>query len=362
MANKVYIVDDQGDKGETSSSRINSTNKTNSSASGSRVNPASRGAVSTGYSRTGNYDRDSRTTRTSKEETSSKKAKDEEIEALAREMLRRKEKRKSIIAVAAAVVVVLSMGAFVYMAVLSPNSTGTQKNAKLGDVFKKAQFDNTVNSQNNTGNDSVVIHYDEEKEIPDILPEFNDLLAVNSKIVGWLKMDPVVDSAKDGFPVTQTTDNEYYLDHDIYQKSDRNGTIFLDTNCDILGPSTNLILYGHHMKSGNMFGLLEKYQDESYYQNHKYIYFDTLYETGTYEVMYVFRSHVFSENEIAFKYYQFIDAYSEVEFDSYMNDMAEMSLYDTGVTAQFGDRLLTLSTCDYQEKDGRFVVVAKKIK
>ena len=77
--------------------------------------------------------------------------------------------------------------------------------------------------------------------------------------------------------------------------------------------------------------------------------------------MYVFRSHVYTSGEIAFKYYQFIDATSEEEFNSYMTEMSNLSYYDTGVTATYGDRLLTLSTCDYQEKDGRFVVVAKKI-
>ncbi len=77
--------------------------------------------------------------------------------------------------------------------------------------------------------------------------------------------------------------------------------------------------------------------------------------------MYVFRSHVFKAEDVSFKYYQFIDAYSEVEFDSYMKEMAEMSLFDTGVTASYGDQLLTLSTCDYEEENGRFVVVAKRI-
>ena len=77
--------------------------------------------------------------------------------------------------------------------------------------------------------------------------------------------------------------------------------------------------------------------------------------------MYVFRSRVYNEEDIVFKYYQFIDANSEQEFNSYMQEMAEMSLYDTGVTAEYGDQLLTLSTCDYQEKDGRFVVVAKRV-
>ena len=135
----------------------------------------------------------------------------------------------------------------------------------------------------------------------------------------------------------------------------------MDKDCDVLKPSTNLILYGHHMKSGQMFGNLSLYSDQSYYEKHPYIQFDTIYEKGLYEIMYVFRSRVYSEDEIVFKYYQFIDAQSEQEFDSYMNDMEGMSLYDTGVTAQYGDRLLTLSTCDYQEKNGRFVVVAKRV-
>ena len=77
--------------------------------------------------------------------------------------------------------------------------------------------------------------------------------------------------------------------------------------------------------------------------------------------MYVFRTKIYNEEDIVFKYYQFIDALSEQEFDSYMQEMAEMSFYDTGVTAQYGDQLLTLSTCDYNVNDGRFVVVAKKI-
>lgn len=170
-----------------------------------------------------------------------------------------------------------------------------------------------------------------------------------------------IDNTKIDYPVMQTVDNEYYLDHNMEQKYDKNGTIFMDKDCDVLKPSTNYILYGHHMKNGQMFGGLDLYKDKAYYDEHPYISFDTIYEKGTYQIMYVFRSKVYKEDEIAFKYYQFIDANGEVEFESYMKEMAEMSLYDTGVTAQFGDQLLTLSTCDYQETDGRFVVVAKKI-
>jgi len=110
-----------------------------------------------------------------------------------------------------------------------------------------------------------------------------------------------------------------------------------------------------------MFGTLDDYSDENYYKKHPTIQFDTIYEKGTYEIMYVFRSKVYSEEDITFKYYQFINATSEKEFNSYLKEMADMSLYDTGVTASYGDQLLTLSTCDYQEEQGRFVVVAKRV-
>lgn len=209
------------------------------------------------------------------------------------------------------------------------------------------------------GDDKVIINYDTEEEqiIPEVLDEYKNLLKKNKKLIGWVKID---DTYID-YPVMQTTDNEYYLDHNLNQEYDKNGSIFMDKDCDVIKPSTNLILYGHHMQSGKMFGGLDKYSSQEYYKEHRYIEFDTIYEKGIYEVMYVFRSRVYSEADVVFKYYQFIDAMSEVEFDSYMKEMASVSLYDTGVTAGYGDRLLTLSTCDYQEKNGRFVVVAKRV-
>ena len=192
--------------------------------------------------------------------------------------------------------------------------------------------------------------------LPDVLDEYKTLYEKNKKLIGWLK----IDDTNIDYPVMQTTDNEYFLTHNINQQKDRNGALFLDKDCDVLAPSTNLIVYGHHMRSGNMFGTLDKYSSEEYYKEHPEIQFDSIYEKGTYEVMYVFRSRIYNEEDVVFKYYQFIDAMSQQEFDSNMQEMAAMSLYDTGVTASYGDRLLTLSTCDYYVDDGRFVVVAKR--
>ena len=160
----------------------------------------------------------------------------------------------------------------------------------------------------------------------------------------------------------QADDNEYYLSHNFDRKDDKAGCLFLDSKCDAVHGNDNYIIYGHHLTSGRMFSSLSDYESESYYKKHPTITFDTIYEEGTYQVMYAFRSRVYDETDVNFKYYEFIDTDSDQEFNSYMNEMKGASYYDTGVTAVRGDKLLTLSTCDYKEENGRFVVVAKKIK
>lgn len=202
------------------------------------------------------------------------------------------------------------------------------------------------------------ITVEEKKDMPPILAKYETLYKKNKKLIGWLK----IDDTNIDYPVMQTVNNEYYLDHNFNQEYDKNGSLFLDKDCNAAFPNTNMIIYGHHMKSGKMFGNLNYYSKESYYKEHPQIQFDTIYEEGLYDIMYVFRSRIYNEDEVVFKYYQFFDVNSEDEFYSAMDEMARMSLYDTGVTAEYGDKLITLSTCDSSEEDGRFVVVAKKIK
>lgn len=275
-------------------------------------------------------------------------------DAYVQKMLKQRERNRRLLILACSFFAVCSLGYFGFYSyhMYRTNATYDQwselkeKNAEV-ETKKPVQDDSPV-----------VIHYDDQnREVPEVLEKYKNLLNKNKKLIGWLQ----IDDTKINYPVMQTTDNEYYLTHNMNQEYDKNGTIFMDKDCDVLKPSTNFILYGHNMVSGQMFHKLEDYEKKEFCEKHPYINFDTIYETGIYQVMYVFRSKVYSEGEITFKYYQFIDAFSEQEFDSNMQEMAEMSLYDTGVTAQYGDQLLTLSTCDYQEKNGRFVVVAKKV-
>ena len=275
---------------------------------------------------------------------------DKDMQKQILEELKRQERRRRLIVIAASLVAIACFSYFgVYYFFSIRTNMDYEQLAEL-----KGSDALTVNQS--SPND-FSLHKTSVK-LPDVLDEYKTLYEKNKKLIGWLKIDDTIID----YPVMQTSNNEYYLDHNFNQEYDKNGSLFLDCDCNIYPRSTNLIIYGHHMKSGQMFGQLQKYAKESYAEKHSLIQFDSIYEKATYQVMYVFRSQVYNEDDLVFKYYQFINANSEEEFNSYMKEMAAMSLYDTGVTASYGDSLLTLSTCDHSQTDGRFVVVAKRIK
>ena len=274
-------------------------------------------------------------------------------EYVQQELKRRERRRRILISVCA----VLGAACLLYVGFYGYEDYRTRKSyEEMASIKESAQ--NTPYYEAADESEAPTINYtNEDKNAPEVLEEYKKLYNSNKKLIGWLK----IDDTNIDYPVMQTNNNEYYLDHNMNQEKDRNGALFLDKDCDVINRSTNLIIYGHHMKSGRMFGNLDDYKSEKYYKKHPIIQFDTIYEKGTYEIMYVFRSKVYNEGEVVFKYYQFIDCYSEQEFESNMKEMAALSLYDTGVKAEYGDKLLTLSTCDSTVDDGRFVVVAKKV-
>lgn len=273
----------------------------------------------------------------------------EHVEKEAKRILAAWDRRRKILIAACGVVAAVSIGYFGYYYFMTDRAeTSYDELAELKKQDNSALPDILVTVESGEEKEEIVLT---------VLDEYKILYNKNKSLIGWLK----IDDTNIDYPVLQSPDPDYYLTHNFYQEYDKNGSIFLDPACDVVDRNVNLILYGHHMQSGKMFGSLNKYSQKSFFEKHRYITFDTIYEKGTYEVMYVFRSRIYNEDEIVFKYYQFIDVASETEFYSNMNEMAELSLYDTGVTAAYGDELLTLSTCDYQETNGRFVVVAKRI-
>ena len=194
----------------------------------------------------------------------------------------------------------------------------------------------------------------EESDSENSIDLYN-LYLINNDVVGWIR----IEGTNINYPVMQNS--EYYLRRNIYKEYSTYGTPFLADYCNI-NLSDNLIIYGHHIKSGMMFADLDKYKSYDYYLNHKTIKLYKLQGTETieeeYKIISCFKTTV---NKGGFKYYNFFNATSEADYNSFLEQCRELSFYNTEDTAKYRDKLITLSTCEYSLNNGRMVVVAKKI-
>ena len=188
--------------------------------------------------------------------------------------------------------------------------------------------------------------------------KFADLYKQNNDFMGWLKLD---DTCID-YPVMFTpNDEEYYIHRDFDGSYSSSGTLFIGKLSDPITPSDNVIIYGHNMKAGTMFYPLLKYEKKDFYEGHKYIEFDTIDDNCTYEVIAAFRTVINESDPSNFDYYNFANANSKEEFDEYVSKVKSKTPYDIPTTAEYGDKLITLSTCAYHADEGRYVVVAKRV-
>lgn len=189
-----------------------------------------------------------------------------------------------------------------------------------------------------------------------MLPGYAVLYAENSDLFGWIQ----IPDTELSYPVMYTPDDpEYYLRRAFDRSKSVSGVPFLDGDCPEDGG--NYLIYGHHMSSGTMFALLPSYAKQEFYEEHPVIRFDTLFERGEYEVMAAFYSKAYrTDEQDVFRYYQYTDLRNPERFQKYVEQVKAAALYDTGITAEYGDQLLTLSTCNYHTDNGRFVVVARK--
>ena len=191
---------------------------------------------------------------------------------------------------------------------------------------------------------------------PQIISYFQEYVDKNPDFVGWIK----VDGTKLDYPLMHVPgDNEKYVHRNIEGNYSVQGLPFINGKCSLDPRSDNLIIYGHHMKNGSQFGTLMDYKDETYWKEHPVIHMSTLYKETEYEVLAAFYDRVYYTHENVFKFYQFINAENEEDFNYAVEQFKKKALYDTGVTAEYGDHLITLVTCAYHTDNGRFVVVAR---
>lgn len=205
--------------------------------------------------------------------------------------------------------------------------------------------------------ESMIIDTDETND-DGSLRKYDELYKKNPDFFGWLQ----IEGTKINYPVMyRKGDSDYYLHRDFYGNYSDSGMIFIDGDCPADG--NYYLIYGHHMNNGTMFGELPKYGDKKFYEEHKTIFFDTRYEIRDYEVVAAFYAKAYPDGEEeGFCYYQYKNLNSESAFNEYVANVKAISVYDTGVTPVYGDELITLSTCNYHTSDGRFAVVARKVK
>ena len=187
------------------------------------------------------------------------------------------------------------------------------------------------------------------------------LFEQNNDLAAWL----ILPGTELDYPVLYTPEEpEFYLRRAFDGSYAVSGSLFIGADCAPSG--SNIIIYGHNMKDGSMFGGLDAYADEAFAREHSEMIYDLIsqdgsYERLTFEVMAAFYSRVYRVNEAdVFRYYYGTDLSDPEDFQSYVEAAMSASLYDLGVTAEYGDRLLTLSTCSYHTDDGRFVIIARE--
>lgn len=189
------------------------------------------------------------------------------------------------------------------------------------------------------------------------IKQVKTLKSENSDIIGWIE----IENTKINYPVLQTTDDEYYLTHNYKKEKTEKGSIFLSKDYNWDRPSDNLQIYGHNLGNGEMFQELLKYTDEKFYKEHPNIRFTTANEDSIFEIIAVFKSKVYYKSDKdVFRYYYFINAETEKEYNDFIENAKKASLYKINATAKYKEQLMTLSTCSYHTEDGRFVVVARK--
>lgn len=228
-----------------------------------------------------------------------------------------------------------------------------------GDIFSRGYVDDDTSVITFEVPQAVRESIDRDaEEKPDMTPVYQGMKRDNPDFAGYLKIEGIGVE----YPVMYSPeDPERYLTKDFMMEKSVQGLPFIDARCKVDPASDNLIIYGHNMKDGSIFGKLDSYQNKDFCRAHSLIQYDTLEGPQTYKVVYAFYDRVYYDDETDFRFYNFIDSKNKDEFAATMSTLAAKSIYNMEVPTEYGDKFITLVTCSYQEDEGRFVVIAKKI-
>ncbi|MEE1035892.1 MAG: class B sortase [Oscillospiraceae bacterium] len=230
---------------------------------------------------------------------------------------------------------------------------------ELSDIVKEAQDAAKATTAAPEGETKPVQATQPENTQPEeggMLPGYAELYEINNDLVGWIR----IEGTEIDYPVMQTPGRtDFYLKRNFNKDDSERGCLYVREECDVFRPSDNVTIYGHTMMDGSMFAYLHEYQDKEVWEDNKLIFFDTLYEYHVYKIFSVFITT--ANLGEGFTYHRMEDAESEEDFDKFIATCKDLSLYDTGITPEYGDKIICLSTCEYTQDNGRLVVAAVRI-
>ncbi len=190
-----------------------------------------------------------------------------------------------------------------------------------------------------------------------MLVDMDKLYKLNNDVVGFL----YIPDTRVNNPVLQRpSERDYYLYRDFYGNDNKNGSLYVREACDVFDPSDNVTIYGHNMANGSMFADVHKFKQKDFFDTHPLVYFDTLYERHTYQIVCIFRtSGTYGEG---FPFHLYDNFRDEKEFNTFIKGIRKLAIYDSGISVSYGDKFICLSTCEeWPIKNGRLVLVAVRI-
>lgn len=244
-------------------------------------------------------------------------------------------------------IVLLTISIYFLMGMFRDYRAEDEMHGRLKEIHERADV-----PEEDTDNTSASV--DTESQEPEVVID-EGLLALHAENPDCIYWITIPDTPIDYPVMYHPQEKDYYLHRDFYGDYQASGTLYLEEECDP-DIGDNLIIYGHHMNSGSMFAALDKYKSRDFYEAHPLVTLQTLHGEETYRIMAALTTPVYTTHDFA--YYGFTVTGDPKEYEAYVEACLARSFYDTGVTAVYGQRLLTLSTCEYSQKNGRMVVVA----
>ena len=194
-----------------------------------------------------------------------------------------------------------------------------------------------------------------EATLPPMQESFAELYAQNPHVVGWLEMDPDL-----ALPVVQW-DNSFYMDHDFDGNESVAGTLFVDSRNTLWPQDDHILIYGHNMKDGSMFGSLNNYRNVGFLRATTCIQFNTIYGDAQYVPFALFDASMTKDDPNYFKLIR-LNFSEEQPFDAFLEDVQSRSLFNIPVDVNEDDQLLSLVTCSYSMDNGRFIIMCRKLR